>query len=284
LSLWRGPPVAEVAFEDFAHAEIRWLDELRLVALDARVDTDLQLGGDSGLIPELEGLLAEQPTRERIAAQLMTALSRSGRRANAIEVYQRTRTHLSERLGLEPGPALTALQGAILRHDEAVRGGRMLAIHSPDYAPPAHSRGHSKVFSDLVREGRCVLEEGNPTRASMLLAEALGLWRGPPLAEVAFDDFAQGEIRRLEELRFAALETRIDADLQQGSHAALIPELEGLLADQPARERIAAQLMTALYPAGRQSDALEVYQRIRTHLLSAAEFGHGWGCSCRSSW
>ena len=129
----------------------------------------------------------------------------------------------------------------------------------------------AEVFAARVREGRRALEDGDPVRASELLAEALGLWRGPPLAEVAFEDFAQAEIRRLEELRLVALETRIDADLQLGRHAELIAELEGLLAEHPTRERLAGQLMLALYRAGRQADALEVYQRTRAHL--ARELG-----------
>ena len=121
-----------------------------------------------------------------------------------------------------------------------------------------------------MRAGRRVLGEGDPVRASELLADALGLWRGPALAEIAFEDFAQPEIRRLEELHVMALETRIDADLQQDRHTELIPELESLLAQDPSRERIAGQLMLALYRSGRQADALEVYrqssQRLRDEL------------------
>ena len=124
----------------------------------------------------------------------------------------------------------------------------------------------AEVFAERVRDGRHALEGGDPARASELLAEALGLWRGPPLAEVAFEDFAQAEIRRLEELRLVALETRIDADLELGRNAGLVAELEALLAEQPTRERLAGQLMTALYSAGRQAAALEVYQRTRAEL------------------
>lgn len=124
----------------------------------------------------------------------------------------------------------------------------------------------AEVFAGAVRDGSRALEEGDPVRASEMLAQALELWRGPPLAEVAFEDFARGEIRRLEELAVVALETRIDADLRLGRHAELVPELEGLLAEQPTRERIAGELMTALYRSGRQTNALEVYQRTRAHL------------------
>src|SRR5436189_155256 len=80
--------------------------------------------------------------------------------------------------------------------------------------------------------------------------EALALGRGPPLAEVTFEDFAQAEIRRLEELRLTALEARIDADLQLGRHSAAVGELEGLLVEQPTREHLVAQLMLALYRSG----------------------------------
>jgi predicted ATPase/DNA-binding SARP family transcriptional activator len=124
----------------------------------------------------------------------------------------------------------------------------------------------AQVFAKRVQDARRTLENDDPARASRLLAEALDLWRGPPFAEVAFEDFAQAEIRRLEELRLCALETRIDADLELGRHAELIGELEGLLADQPTRERLAGQLMTALYRSGRQANALEVYQRTRIYL------------------
>ena len=124
----------------------------------------------------------------------------------------------------------------------------------------------AEVFAERVRDARRMLEHDDPASTSRLLADALDLWRGPPLAEVAFEDFAQAEIRRLEELHVVALETRIDADLQLGRHAELIGELEGLLARQPDRERIAGQLMTALYRSGRQADALEVYQRTRNYL------------------
>lgn len=128
-----------------------------------------------------------------------------------------------------------------------------------------------EAFEARLRDGRRALESGDPARARDLLAQALALWRGPPLAEVAFEDYAQREIRRLQELRMSALEARIDADLQQGRHEQLIGELEALLAEDPARERLTGQLMLALYRSGRQADALQTYHRIRTQL--AQELG-----------
>jgi DNA-binding SARP family transcriptional activator len=120
LALWRGAPLADVAFEDFAHGEIRRLEELRLVALEARIDADLQLGRHRRLIGELERLLPAHPTRERFAAQLMLALYRCEGHADALEVYQRIRRQLAEQLGLEPGPALKVLHTQILRQDAAL--------------------------------------------------------------------------------------------------------------------------------------------------------------------
>ena len=86
---------------------------------------------------------------------------------------------------------------------------------------------------------------------------ALALWRGPPLSDFASEPFAQGEIARLEELRLAALEERIEADLALGRHAELVPELEALVREHPLRERLRAQLMLALYRSGRQAEALD---------------------------
>jgi YVTN family beta-propeller protein len=122
-------------------------------------------------------------------------------------------------------------------------------------------------FEELVREGGEALEHGHPADAAARLREALALWRGPALADVAYEAFAQGEIARLEERRTVALERRIDADLALGRHADLVAELEALVAQQPLRERLHAQLMIAFYRCGRQADALEAYQRARRALL-----------------
>jgi DNA-binding SARP family transcriptional activator/tetratricopeptide (TPR) repeat protein len=122
LELWRGPPLAEVAFADFTQGEIRRLEELRLTALETRIDADLELGRHHELVGELDALTVEHPGRERIAGQLMLAEYRCGRQAHALEVYQRTRAHLARELGLEPGPALRSLQAQILEHAPALSG------------------------------------------------------------------------------------------------------------------------------------------------------------------
>ena len=121
-------------------------------------------------------------------------------------------------------------------------------------------------FEGLAEEGRHLLAEGDNVRAAAILTEALALWRGSPLQEVALYDFAQPELRRLEELRLAAAMDRCDAALALGRADELVPELEGLAAANPLQERVQGQLMLALYRAGRQADALEVYSRLRKRL------------------
>src|SRR5918998_1139753 len=119
--LWRGPALAEVAYLEFAQPEVRRLEELRLVALEAWVDAGLQLGEHGAVIAELESLVADHPGRERLAAQLMLALYRCGRQADALGMYARTRAYLSGELGLEPGPALRRLQAEILDQAPALQ-------------------------------------------------------------------------------------------------------------------------------------------------------------------
>ena len=117
LALWRGPALADVAHESFAQSEILRLEELRLGALEHRIDADLALGRDVELVAELEALVREHPLRERFRAQLMLALYRSGRQAEALDVYRQTRRLLVEELGIEPSPALHGLEQAILNQD-----------------------------------------------------------------------------------------------------------------------------------------------------------------------
>jgi DNA-binding SARP family transcriptional activator/predicted ATPase len=120
-------------------------------------------------------------------------------------------------------------------------------------------------FERLVGAGRSALAAGDPSGAAEALRTALALWRGPALAE--FDEpFAQTEARRLEELRLAALEERIEADLLLWRHADLVPEIDALVRREPLRERLREQLMLALYRSGRQADSLSAYQDARRQL------------------
>jgi predicted ATPase/DNA-binding SARP family transcriptional activator len=141
---------------------------------------------------------------------------------------------------------------------ESGPGGYRLAV-DPDHVDTGE-------FERLVASGRTALAAGATQQAEALLRQALRLWRGPALVEVADAEFATAAIARLEELRLAATEDRIDADFALGRAARLVPELEELVAGHPLRERFRAQLMRALYAAGRQADALEVYQETRRAL------------------
>ncbi len=117
LALWRGRPFEDVAYATFARVEIERLDERRLLALEERIEADLALGRHAELVAELEALVHQHPLRERLRAQLMLALYRSGRQAEALNVYQDARRELVAELGIEPGHAIRQLERAILRHD-----------------------------------------------------------------------------------------------------------------------------------------------------------------------
>jgi DNA-binding SARP family transcriptional activator len=143
LGLWRGPPLADVAHESFAQAEILRLEELRLRAHERRVEADLSLGLHGELVGELEVLVREHPLRERLRGQLMLSLYGSGRQADALEVYRQTRRLLVDELGIEPSPALQELEAAMLRQDPALTGQRV--------APPAPQHAIMIVDRDASR-------------------------------------------------------------------------------------------------------------------------------------
>ena len=122
-------------------------------------------------------------------------------------------------------------------------------------------------FEELAHHGSRALEEGDAARASSSLGEALALWRGPALADLADDPLLDPVSGRLEELRVLALERRVEADLALGRHADVVGELEELIAEHPLRERPRGLLMTALYRSGRQADALGAYRDARSVLV-----------------
>ena len=136
------------------------------------------------------------------------------------------------------------------------RGGGYLLTAAPEQID-------AERFEAIAADARRALAAGDASGARKLLGEALGLWRGEPLADLAYEPFAQREIARLEEARLAALEDRIDADLALGHHRDLVGELEDSSRRTPTAIGCAAQLMLALYRSGRQADALEAYRRGR---------------------
>src|SRR5436190_2606406 len=117
LALWRGPPLAEFADEPFAEMEGRRLEELQLGAIEDRIDADLETGRAGEVVAELESLVARNPLRERLRGQLMLALYRSGRQADALAAFQSARREFVEGLGIDPGPELQSLHQAILRQE-----------------------------------------------------------------------------------------------------------------------------------------------------------------------
>jgi DNA-binding SARP family transcriptional activator len=169
-----------------------------------------------------------------------------------------------------PATAEHSIQVLISRLRRALGddGPRLLVTRPPGYAiEPAADELDLTRFEFLVAEGRQQLGAGQPERARTVLREALGLWRGKALADLSDEPFAQLAVPRLDELRLAAIEERIEADLACGRHSEVVGELEELVVAEPLRERLRGQLMLALYRCGRQAEALEVYQRGRRRLV-----------------
>ena len=146
LDLWRGEPLADLDSLGFVQIERVRLGELRLSAIEERLDADLALGRDAELVAEIRVLVGEHPLRERLRAQLMLALYRSGRQAEALDVYQQGRRLLAEELGLEPGEALKRLEHAILEHDPA-HGAPARAART---SPPARKRRSRRALAGAL--------------------------------------------------------------------------------------------------------------------------------------
>jgi DNA-binding SARP family transcriptional activator len=162
-----------------------------------------------------------------------------------------------------PATVAKSIQVYVSRLRKQLGDGRLLT-RAPGYVLRVDS---SEL--DVARAERLLAEAANadPATAASKLRAALALWRGPPLADLAYEPFAQAEIARLEDLRLVVLEQRIEADLAAGRHAELVGELEALVAEQPLREGLRGRLMLSLYRAGRQAEALEAYREARGVLV-----------------
>jgi DNA-binding NarL/FixJ family response regulator/DNA-binding SARP family transcriptional activator len=160
LTLWRGPTLAGLLLESHGRDEVAQLDELRLTALMDRIDCDLALGRHEDVLGELYLLVGEHPLRERLRAQLMLALYRADRQADALEAYQQAREVLVEELGIEPSPGLQRLQKGILSQDEALE--LPAEIAAPNVAAPPPTRVVLAEDHYLLREGMRRLLETNP--------------------------------------------------------------------------------------------------------------------------
>jgi DNA-binding SARP family transcriptional activator/streptogramin lyase len=189
LGIWRGPAFAELTYEAFARTEIERLEELRLVATEERIEAELALGRHDTLIPELEALTAKHPLRERLRGQLMLALYRAGRQAEALRVYSDTRKRLVDELGIEPGHALRELEQAILQQD-------------PELAPPAGARPTIRRRRVLVAVSALVIA-GAVAAAAVVLAGG-GTESAQALTEPDSDVFvaaATGDVVRSSPIR-----------------------------------------------------------------------------------
>lgn len=184
LSLWRGPPLEEFAYDRFAQLEIARLEEMRVAALEELVEAKLALGRHHEVVAELEALIAEQPYRERLRAQLMLALYRCDRQAEALEAYQDARRRLVDELGIEPGERLRELERAILKQDPALAFSEEVGHGEERQVTVASSGafvGRERELSELVRalddaiggRGRLALLAGDPGIGKSRLAEEL---------------------------------------------------------------------------------------------------------------
>ena len=248
LSLWRGQPLADFAYESFAQGAIARLEEIRLAAVELRVDADLSLGRDDELVGELEVLVSEHPLRERLRGYLMMALYRSGRQAEALDAYQSGRRALVDQLGIEPSPALQELERGILRQDPSL-----------DLAPPAPG-GTRKLAERSI-----LVAITHEPRVEALLAVAERLVRHPPrvviLARLVPDAAELRSASAWLEERRSELERR-GVVARAASFTAARPgeelarlaaelDVELLLADAPD------ELLTAGAPGGQLAAVLE---------------------------
>jgi len=178
LSLWRGPSLADFANDRFAQPEITRLDELRLVTLEERIDADLAAGRHGELVGELEALVAEHPFRERLRSQLVLALYRCGRQAEALDSYRNARRALVGELGIEPGRELRRLEAAILRQDPALD---LVRAEEGEEARAGPFVGRERELAELVAglddaiagRGRLFLLVGEPGIGKSRLADEL---------------------------------------------------------------------------------------------------------------
>ena len=175
LALWRGPALADFVYEAFAQSEIARLDELRLAATEDRIEADLALGRHGEIAGELEALVVQHPLRERLRGLLMVALYRSGRQAEALEVYKRTRQLLIDELGIEPSPALQRLEKAVLVQDASLE---LQAPATPAAEAPAPvrepEREARKTVSVVVAELESLTSPIDPEALALLLSRAIG--------------------------------------------------------------------------------------------------------------
>jgi DNA-binding SARP family transcriptional activator len=197
LALFRGEPLSDFRYEAFAAAEAVRLEELRLTVVEEQIDAELELGRHAEVVPQLERLVVDDPLRERMRAQLMLALYRAGRQADALQAFQEARARLVDELGIDPSPALQRLERQILNHDPELaapraRPGRNLAsarASLPRQPTPLIGREREiEEVTDLLRRPEVWLVTltgtGGTGKTRLAIQSAAGL----------IDDFADGVV------------------------------------------------------------------------------------------
>ena len=224
LELWRGPALAEFASEPFAQPEGARLEELRVSALEGRVEADLRLGRHGEIGGELEALIVRHPFREGLRRQQMLALYRSGRQAEALAAYQEARCALADELGIEPSPTLRDLERRILQQDASLdlpmaradrRAGTSTALSAP--AVPRASRPIIGRDGELGRLRRLLGEAEAGTRRLVFVSGEAGIGK-TALVETLLAGVAGGEL----------LVGRGQCIEQHGAGEAYMPVLEAL--------------------------------------------------------
>lgn len=284
LALWRGEALADLGYEPFAARAVARLNEMRLSAIEDRIEAELSLGHHRQVTTELEDLVAEQPLRERLWGQLMIALYRSGRQSDALGAYKQVREALVEQLGIDPSPELQALENAILGHDESLRhvedapaaalprelpAGRLVPM-PPEVArrPETTFVGRDPELERLRQHLGRAADEG--LQLVVLLGEA-GIGKSRLARQLAVEAHAADTsilFGRCDEepLRpyqpFAEALTQYVASLRaNGTPASVAPELWPLV-DEPVE-----------HPSSSDTGAAELHDRFRLFEAAASFFG-----------
>jgi DNA-binding SARP family transcriptional activator len=274
LRLWRGPPLSDFAYQRFAHTEIARLEELRIGCLEERIERDLAQGRWAELTGELEALVSEHPLRERLRAQLMLALYRSGRQAEALEAYQQARTALVEELGIEPSRQLRELHQAILNQDPALDlTGRAASaeLARGTFVGREEELGALLECLDdaLAGQGRIVLLVGEPGIGKSRLAEELVAHARARGARVlvgrcweaggapAYWPWVQSLRAYVKDAEPAAVRSQLGAG--GGDVAQIVPELLELFPDLPNAQ-----------PAESEAARFRMFDSLSSFLLQAA--------------
>ena len=256
LALFRGEPLSDFRYEEFAGPEAVRLDELRLTVVEEQIEAELELGRHAEVVPQLERLVVDHPLRERMRAQLMLALYRAGRQADALQAFQEARTRLVDELGIDPGPELQRLERQILNHDPELAGPEALSAEPnlarawaslpPQTTPLIGREREIGEVADLLRRPRVrlvTLTGTGGTGKTRLAVQA---------AAALFDTFADGVV-------FVSLAPLQDPDL------VLTTAAQALGVGATSGETLAEDLARRL----RDRELLLVFDNFE-HLLAAA--------------